>query len=164
MKHPLLILFFAINIFATPIADISYAAKGIRQRLREGEKILNHRDAPGTCTWRKSIDFPGSIQVGYLSEFIQKVDWWHYFPAKQLLVEQPGVGTYNAFISVVAKRDVSAIMADIPKTANVKLRNPRNMNYEAQWFDRQTNEYIKAEYRSDDGLMIFEQKSGGMWY
>jgi hypothetical protein len=55
-------------------------------------------------------------------------------------------------------------MADIPKTANVKLRNPRNMNYEAQWFDRQTNEYIKAEYRSDDGLMIFEQKSGGMWY
>jgi hypothetical protein len=152
------------SIFATPIADISYGAKGIRLWLREGEKILNHRDAPGTCTWRKSFDFPGSIQVGYLSEFIQKVDWWHYFPAKQLLVEQPGVGTYNAFISVVAKRDVSAIMADIPKTANVKLRNPRNMNYEAQWFDRQTNEYIKAEYKSDDGLMIFEQKSGGMWY
>jgi hypothetical protein len=61
----------------------------------------------------------------------------------------------------VAKRDGSSIMAYIPKPSIVKLRNPHNMKYEAQWFDPQTNEYKKAEYRSDDGLMIFEQKSGG---
>jgi len=149
------------SIFATPIAGITYGANGIWPWLREGEKILNHRDAPGTSTWRKSIDFPGSIQVGYLSEFIQKTDWWHYFPAKELLVEQPGEETYNAFISIVAKRDGSSIMAYIPKPSIVRLRNPHNMKYEAQWFDPQTSEYKKAEYSSDEGLMIFEQKSAG---
>jgi hypothetical protein len=146
------------SIFATPIAGITYGANGIWPWLREGESILNHRDAPGTSTWRKSIDFPGSIQIGYLSEFIQQTDWWNFFPAKELLVSQPGDVTFNAFVSVVARSDRSGIMAYIPKPCTIELRNPLGLTYEAQWYNPQTNMYKKADFKAEDGKLIFAQK------
>jgi hypothetical protein len=145
------------SIFATPIAGITYGANGIWPWLREGEQILNHRHEPGTSTWRESIDFPGSLQVGYLSEFIQNTDWWQYFPAGELLLEQPGDSTFNAFISVVAMRDQSSIMAYIPSPGIVKLRNPNGFSYLAKWYNPQTNEYKNAEYVNNLGVMEFDQ-------
>ncbi len=146
------------SIFATPIAGITYGANGIWPWLREGESILNHRDAPGTSTWRKSIDFPGSIQVGYLTEFIGQTDWWNYYPAKELLVHQPGDTTFNAFVSVVARNDRSAIMAYIPKPCTIELRNPLGQSYDAQWYNPQTNVYKKADFKAEEGKLIFIQQ------
>lgn len=146
------------SIFATPIAGITYGANGIWPWLREGEKILNHRDAPGTSTWRKSIDFPGSNQIGYLSTFIQKTDWWNYYPAKELLVSQPGDEIYNAFVSVVSQEDKTSIMAYFPKKASIQLRNPLNLTYTGQWYNPQTNTYMKANFIEKDGLLVIEQR------
>ena len=151
------------SIFATPIAGITYGANGIWPWLRDGEKILNHRDAPGTSTWRKSIDFPGSIQVGYLSDFIQKTDWWSYYPAKELLVKQPGDEVYNAFVSVVANEDKSSIMAYIPEKCSIVIRNPLLHEYETTWYNPRTNEYQRSDFRLKGGKFAISQERDGDW-
>lgn len=74
-------------------------------------------------------------------------------------MDQPGDQVYNAFISVVAKGDKSSLMAYIPKPSVVKLRNPQNLEYKAQWYNPQSNEYIDAEFKSEGGLLIFEQNT-----
>ena len=151
------------SIFTTPIAGITYGANGIWPWLREGEKILNHRDAPGTSTWRESIEFPGSIQVGYLSDFIQKSDWWNYYPAKELLVEQPGDEVYNAFVSVVANEDRSSIMAYFPKKCSIEIRNPLLREYVAIWYNPRTNEYRHSDARLTGGKLSISQEQDGDW-
>jgi len=151
------------SIFATPLAGITYGANGIWPWLREGESILNHSRLTEpypdkkVSTWRKSMDFPGSIQIGYLSEFIQKLDWWRYFPADELLFVQPGDETYNAFVSVVATEDRSGILAYIPKKCTIEIRNLLPRKYTAQWYNPQTNEYTLAEFNSRNGKLIVEQ-------
>ena len=145
------------SVFATPIAGITYGANGIWPWLQDGEAILNHKHKPGTSDWRKCIDFPGSIQIGYLSEFVQKLDWWNYFPAKELLVSQPGDETYNAFVSVVAREDKSGILAYVPKKCTIELRNPHQRKYVARWFNPQTNKYSEAKYISTKGSLLIEQ-------
>lgn len=151
------------SIFATPIAGITYGANGIWPWLREGEKILNHRDAPGTSTWRKSIDFPGSKQIGYLSEFIQDTDWWNYYPAAELLVSQPGDEIFNAFVSVVATEDKKGIMVYIPKKCSIELRNPLLYEYEATWYNPQTNEYSKGDPVLKDNKITIRKEREGDW-
>jgi len=151
------------SIFATPIAGITYGANGIWPWLRDGEKILNHRDAPGTSTWRKSIDFPGSNQIGHLSEFIQKTDWWNYYPSPELLVSQPGDEVYNAFVSVVASEDKKSIMAYIPKKCAIEIRNPQQNEYESIWFNPRTGESEKADFLMKGGKISITQSREGDW-
>jgi len=151
------------SIFATPIAGITYGANGIWPWLREGETILNHRDAPGTSTWRKSIDFPGSIQIGYLSEFIHKTDWWNYYPAPELLVSQPGDDVFNSFVSVVATENKTGIMAYIPKKCTVEIRNPFLYDYEVTYYNPQTNEYSKGDIIIEGNKITIKQERVGDW-
>jgi len=142
------------SLFATPIAGITYGANGIWPWLREGEKILNHSDAPGTSTWDKSINFPGSIQMGYLAEFIKKFEWWNLYPAQGLLINQPGDVTFNHFVSVVKSIDNKTILAYLPVKITVKIRKPAgNSNYKVRWFDPVKNEY-KDGTASDDGAVL----------
>ncbi|MBT6763353.1 MAG: DUF4038 domain-containing protein, partial [Prolixibacteraceae bacterium] len=133
------------SIFATPLAGVTYGANGVWPWLAEGEKILNHNDKGGVTGWRKSIEFPGSIQMGYLGEFIQKFDWWNLYPANEILANQPGEEKYNHWISVVKSSDDKTIIAYIPENCDVKLFNPKGMKYSAQWFNPVTNEYSEAE-------------------
>jgi hypothetical protein len=151
------------SIFATPLAGITYGANGIWPWLQEGELILNHRDEGGVSSWRKSMDFPGSIQVGYLSEFIQSVDWWNYFPGDELLVSQPGDEVYNAFVSVVAREDKSGIMAYIPKKCSIDIRNPRHLEYEATWLNTQTGELHKGDSVLIGSKISIKQEREGDW-
>lgn len=132
------------SIFATPIAGVTYGANGVWPWLAEGEKILNHNDKGGVTGWRKSIDFPGSIQMGYLAEFIKKLEWWNLFPANKILITQPGEETYNHWISVVKSSNDETIVAYIPEKAEVKLFNPKGYKYSAKWFNPVTNEYSEA--------------------
>jgi len=143
------------SIFATPVAGVTYGANGIWPWLSPGEKILNHNDKGGVTGWRKSLDFPGSIQMGYLAEFIKQYDWWNLYPADELLSEQPGDSIYNHWISVVRSPDYDIIIAYIPKKADVKLFNPMYYEYTAQWFDPVTNKYSRAEISHTDKSIHF---------
>ena len=141
------------SIFATPIAGVTYGANGIWPWLREGEKILNHEDATGTSTWDVSINFPGSIQMGYLAEFIRKFAWWDFYPAQELLVEQPGDEVYNHFVSVSKTTDNKTILAYVPVKETIMLRKPAGHNYSVRWFDPVNNTYSNGT-GSDDGNIL----------
>jgi hypothetical protein len=143
------------SIFATPIAGVTYGANGIWPWLRPGEKILNHRDAGGVTSWRKSIEFPGSIQMGYLVQFISQMEWWNLCPADEILAHQPGEKTFNHWISVVKSPDGEAIVAYIPEKSKVKLFNPKDYNYSAQWFNPVTNEYSEAIILAENNTISF---------
>lgn len=135
------------SLFATPVAGVTYGANGIWPWLAEGEKILNHNDKGGVTGWRKSLDFPGSIQMGYLAEFINHLDWWKLYPANEILAEQPGEKLFNHWISVVKSSDDETIVAYIPEKCEVKLFNPMGIKYSAQWFNPVTNEYSEAQIK-----------------
>ena len=141
------------SIFATPIAGVTYGANGIWPWLREGEKILNHEDATGTSTWDVSINFPGSIQMGYLAEFIRKFAWWDFYPAQELLVEQPGDVVYNHFVSVTKTTDNKTILVYVPVKGTIMLRKPTGHNYSVRWFDPVDNTYSNGT-GSDDGNIL----------
>ena len=141
------------SIFATPIAGVTYGANGIWPWLREGEKILNHEDATGTSTWDVSINFPGSIQMGYLSEFFRKFAWWDFYPAQELLVEQPGDKVYNHFVSVTKTTDNKTILAYVPVKETIMLRKPAGHNYSVRWFDPVNNTYSNGT-GTDDGNIL----------
>ncbi len=142
------------SLFATPIAGITYGANGIWPWLRKGGKILNHADAPGTSPWNVSINFPGSIQMGYLAQFIRKFEWWNLFPAQGLLVQQPGDETYNHFVSVVKSLDNNTLIAYLPVRLTVEIRKPDGKgSYRALWFDPVNNTYSDGNV-ADDGLVL----------
>ncbi len=141
------------SIFATPIAGVTYGANGIWPWLRKGEKIINHEDAAGTSTWDVSINFPGSIQMGYLAKFIKRFAWWDFYPAQELLVNQPGDKIYNHFVSVTKTTDNKTILAYIPVKETIMLRKPAGHNYSVRWFDPVKNTYSDGT-GSDDANML----------
>ncbi|MBN2633205.1 MAG: DUF4038 domain-containing protein [Bacteroidales bacterium] len=149
------------SLFATPIAGISYGANGIWPWLREGEIILNHNPAPGTSLWNESIEFPGSIQMGYLAQFIRKFMWWNFYPAQELLVDQPGDEKFNHFVSLVKSSDNRFILAYIPVKHTIKLRKPYGHNYTVRWFDPVNNTYSAGTATVDGTIMTITSPSDG---
>lgn len=141
------------SLFATPVAGITYGANGIWPWLRKGEKILNHGDASGTSTWDVSINLPGSIQTGYLAGFITEFAWWNFFPAQELLIEQPGDKIFNEFVSIVKTTDNNTILAYLPAKQTIKIRKPDNHNYSPRWFDPVKNIYTDGN-AIDDGSIL----------
>jgi hypothetical protein len=141
------------SLFATPISGLTYGANGIWPWLREGEKILNHTDAPGTSSWDVSINFPGSIQMGYLVQFINKFEWWNLYPAQDLLIEQPGDKMFNQFVSVVKSTDHKIILAYLPVKMTISIRKPLNIIYKVRWFDPVKNVYSDGK-ATDNGKVL----------
>ncbi len=145
------------SLFATPVAGVTYGANGIWPWLQPGERILNHNDKGGVTGWRKSIEFPGSIQMGYLARFIQQFDWWNLFPANNILAAQPGEEIFNHWISVVKTADDNTIVAYIPEKGEVTFLNPNNYRYSGQWFNSVTNEYAEANLTMVNNRITFKQ-------
>ncbi len=143
------------SLFSTPVAGITYGANGIWPWLAEGERILNHNDKGGVTGWRKSIEFPGSIQMGYLAGFFQRYEWWNLFPANGILAEQPGEENYSHWISVLKKPDDETILVYIPEKASVELYNPMNIIYSAQWYNPVTNRYSVADIELKNNRIHF---------
>jgi hypothetical protein len=141
------------SLFAAPISGITYGANGIWPWLRRGEKILNHSDAPGTSEWYVSINFPGSLQMGYMVQLIRQFKWWYLFPAQQLLVDQPGEKIYNQFVSIVKSSDNKTMLAYLPVKLTVKIRKPAEINYSVRWFDPVKNDYSVGT-ASDNGVQL----------
>jgi hypothetical protein len=141
------------SVLATPTAGITYGANGIWPWIREGEEILNHRHASGVTPWHKSINFPGSIQIGYLAEFMRTLPWWELKPAQDLLVEQPGDETFNHFISVAQTDDAEMIVAYLPIRTTIKLYNRLGHEYRGQWFNPVSSDSFTAHVEYRDGLI-----------
>ncbi len=146
------------SIFNAPASGITYGANGIWPWIqRKGELIENHGNpgGKGPSTWRESIEFPGSLQIGYLSAFIQQFDWWGLRPAKEILVSQPGDEVFNHFISVVATEDSRTVLAYSPVQQTFSLRNLQGHLYQARWFDPVANTFMQAESSQSDGVLTF---------
>lgn len=143
------------SLFATPLAGITYGANGIWPWIRPGERILNHgslSDNPPS-SWSESINFPGSLQIGYLSEFIQQFGWWTLKPAPEKLITQPGDEDYRQFVSVVQNDNASLVLAYVPQRLLVQLHNPRQLKYRGQWFNPATAEYTEADLTVKGGAL-----------
>jgi len=151
------------SVFATPIAGITYGANGIWPWIREGETILNHRQPEHVSTWRQSIDFPGSLQVGYMGEFLTQFDWWNLRPANELLVEQPGKEQYDHFISVMQSLDKSVILAYTPRQDAVRLYNVGDSKYDGQWFNPSDNSSQAAVLKMEKGQLHATPPAGKDW-
>lgn len=150
------------SIFSAPISGITYGANGLWPWLREGELIINHEKTAGYSDWETSMKFPGSLQIGYLAEFINQYEWWKLRPANELLVEQPGNEKFNEFISAVKSPDNSVILAYLPMKYGVQLR-VGNEKYQARWFDPVKNEYHKGKAQAKDGLITMTPPSDSDW-
>lgn len=146
------------SVFAAPMSGITYGANGIWPWLREGEEIENHGPSEGTHTWKESLEFDGSIQIGYLHGFIKQFDWRTFRPAKELLVEQPGDKTFDHFISVVANEDKSIILVYSPVKQLIKLYNINQTEFSAQWFDPVQNSYTDAVIENKNNVMKIENE------
>ena len=147
------------SLFATPVAGITYGANGIWPWLREGEKILNHSDAPGTSSWDISINFPGSIQMGYLAQFFKKLEWWKLYPGQELLLDQPGNKIFNHFVSVLKSADNKTIIAYLPLKLTIKIRKPSDGYFQVQWFDPVTNIYSDGEAQDNGSVLTVTSPS-----
>lgn len=145
------------SLMATPIAGITYGANGIWPWIQEqGELIENHGNpgGRGPSTWKQSIEFPGSLQIGYLSQFFQQFNWWELRPAQELLLEQPGQEFFNHFIGIIANPARSTILAYTPRQQQVKIRNRMNQAFTGQWFDPILNRYEAAAITYEEGYLI----------
>ena len=151
------------SLFATPIAGITYGANGIWPWLRPGEVTQNHRHIEGTSTWDKSIDLPGSLQIGYLAGFIRSLEWWRFRPAPELLVSQPGDSVYNHFISVVRTRNSDQVLAYTPVRQEIEFYNVNENKYTGKWFDPVNNKYRDAEIRYRDKHLLCIPPAEGDW-
>ena len=149
------------SVFATPVAGVTYGANGIWPWLREGEKILNHSDAPGTASWDSSMYFPGSVQLGYLAEFMRNFQWWNLYPAQELLTDQPGDKTFNHFVSILKSTDNKHILAYFPVRLTIRLRRPPNAEYTVKWFDPVRNTYSDGKVTGNGQVMTISSPSDG---
>jgi hypothetical protein len=100
-----------------------------------------------------SINFSGSIQMGYLNQFIKKFEWWRLYPAQDLLMEQPGDKAFNQFVSLVKYTDNKTILAYLPVKMTINIRKPINVSYKVKWFNPVKNVYSDGN-SSDDGLVM----------
>lgn len=144
------------SIFAAPPSGITYGANGIWPWLREGEEIENHGPSVGTHTWKESVDFEGSKQIGYLHEFIQQFEWWNFRPDNELLAVQPGDEVFNHFISVVANEDRSKILIYSPNKQLIQVFNIEGKEYQTRWFDPVENKFINDEITTQAHILEFE--------
>lgn len=145
------------SLMATPLSGITYGANGIWPWIQqEGELIENHGNpgGRGPSTWAKSIEFPGSLQIGYLSQFFQQFNWWELRPAQELLLDQPGDEVFNHFIGIVANPARSTILAYTPTQQAVKIRCSMDQKYGARWFDPIKNQYVKASLSYETGYLM----------
>ena len=135
------------SVFATPPAGITYGANGIWPWIRPGERILNH-GALGrqpTRSWSESLDLPGSLQVGYLAEFMQQFNWWALQPDPALLETQPGNEDYRHFVSLLRTEDYRTILVYFPAQLTVSIKNPQKLTYRLRWFNPAENTYLPGK-------------------
>ncbi|MDF9800736.1 hypothetical protein OKW21_005999 [Catalinimonas alkaloidigena] len=153
------------SIFATPVAGITYGANGIWPWIRKGEKILNHGSLSekSPSTWRESIDFPGSHQMGYLAKFMQQFDWWELKPDHNLLKKQPGEEQFDHYISLLRTDDYSTVLTYVPFKTEVQIINAQNLSYQGQWYKPVDDSYVNADIETHSNTILTSPPDEGDW-
>jgi hypothetical protein len=149
------------SVLSTPTAGITYGANGIWPWLREGEQIINH-GSKGEDNTRvlKALDLPGSLQIGYLASFFNRIAWWQLKPAPELLTGQPGTKTTGDHISVSRTDDRNTIVVYTPRAQSFSIYNPGDHRYEAEWFDVVANKMAKASVSTRNGVLTVSDPPG----
>jgi len=130
------------SLFATPVAGITYGNHATWPWLKRGEKALNHSGAPSPNSWQDSLAFNGVKQVSNMVRMMREQKWWDLRPRhRELLAEQPGLTDFSQFIPLLGNDDGSTILAYVPAKLPFRIRNPRLLEYRAQWFDPVENKY-----------------------
>jgi len=146
------------SLFSTPVSGVTYGANGIWPWLREGESILNHRDAPWTSTWSESLKLPAGTQIPYSKKFFEGFDWWDLTPAhEELLVDQPGDDQYNTFVSMLRSPDYTTLLVYFPSQLDIKIFNRLGLEYSARWFDPLKGTFLNATIQREDNLIKISQ-------
>jgi len=154
------------SIFASPLSGITYGANGIWPWIqKEKELIENHHNPKGKwpSTWRKSIDLPGSKQIGILSSFIQKYPWWTLKPVSKILIGDPTTNGFNRFIPVVSDNSRSLIMGYVPQAMDFSLRLDERHNYKFSWFDPIVGKVHDGDYQNNGGVAHFSSPTDQDW-
>ncbi|MHA4845814.1 apiosidase-like domain-containing protein [Flavitalea antarctica] len=142
------------SVLNAPAAGITYGANGLWPWLRDGEEILNHAGkGEKSSRWYKAILLPGSLQTGYLANFMRSIEWWKLRPAQELLTEQPGEQQPGNFVSVAQSNDRKLIVVYIPKSTPIKLLNLHNKEYNVQWFNPSTNKLTNGRIIRKNNLL-----------
>jgi hypothetical protein len=149
------------SLFSTPVSGITYGAGGIWPWLRSGESVLNHGKSDGLPTWDESLKLAGNKQIGYLSSFMSRHNWWQLKPAPELLAEQPGQTRPDRYVSVVQSDDQRSIMAYVPDQASVSILNPFQRDYVGQWYDPATNQTTTATIEKKAGRIVAKPAGTG---
>jgi hypothetical protein len=152
------------SLFATPVAGVTYGANGIWSWIeKDGDPILNHRQAPWTVSWKNSLELTVSLEMEYVYAFMDQFAWWEFIPDPGLLLEQPGDEQFDAFVGVLSNPDRSQVLVYIPKNGTVSIRNPFGYAYEARWFDPIRNEYASADVTSTPGVLsVYKEGDTGL--
>ena len=149
------------SVLSTPTAGITYGANGIWPWLREGEQIINHGSkGEGNTRVLKALDLPGSVQIGYLASFFNKISWWTLKPAPELLIGQPGNETTRNHISLSRSDDRRTIVVYTPVAQAFSIYNPGDHPYEAEWFDVVANKVAKAYASTRNGVLTVSVPPG----
>lgn len=149
------------SVFSTPVAGITYGANGIWPWIRSGEKIANHATPAHLRTWEESINFPGSVQIGQLADFIRQYNWWQLKPAPELVVHQPEQA--SAYLSLVRSDDCQTIMVYVPTQMTVQIYNIFNVLYQGQWYDPVGGHLTEARLTNKAGIIeVTSPKNGDM--
>ncbi len=152
------------SLFATPVSGITYGANGIWPwTQKNGDLIENHGNphGRGPSTWRKSIEFPGSLQIGLLSEFMQRYEWWKLKPAPNLLMGDPTSEGYNRFISIVSDNSHNLIMGYVPHAMTFTLRLSKK--HQLHWFNPITGILQEGSYKNAEGIAELESPDHQDW-
>lgn len=146
------------SLLNAPTAGITYGANGLWAWLRDGEVIINHHTkGESSARWYKALDLPGSIQTGYLANFMRKLEWWKLKPSPELLVKQPGDLQPENFIAVSKSSDSKIIMVYMPKPNELQFHNLNSSSYKGSWYNPVTNKSSKANLFNRDGLLTVGQ-------
>jgi len=121
----------------------SYGAHGIWQ-MADNDNFMKHW---GNSDWKKSINFPGALQLGKSVKFLQNYEWWKMSP--DFTIVNPSWNSNNPYNPVAAAIGEYLVFVYFP---NVNLKQKFTLSLskgkdfsEISWINTQTLIMIERE-------------------
>lgn len=113
--------------------------------------------------WGKSIDLPGGIEMAYMKEFFEKLEWWKLEPCFDL--NEYFVGDHGYYSASHIGNDLYVAyfydkVDDVfTKSTGTFLRLDKTAKYVYQWYDPTKNVYLEEkEAIIKDGTFKIEER------
>lgn len=130
----------------------SYGAHGI-WNMASNDNFMGHW---GKSDWRKSIDFPGAVQLGKSAKLLQNYDWWRISPDFKII--NPSWSSNNPYNPVAATIGEEYVFIYFPninlkRKFTISLPNLKDF-FEISWINTRTLTTIKTEKYKEKLLNI----------